>query len=183
MPARRSSSTSNPWLAQHWGILVTAAATLATIPWLLGTTNSPRPGAIGSSAGVGHQSRFASPKSRGGISIAQQQPSGWSAGRALEEQTIVTTPVVKYETNLQLFMCNPTLEQGNDASLVDEDSVAAALSKVSGLLQVRLALPVSAAGVHVHCPREQLNYIAIPDTYIRSYININIRLQNSSVPS
>lgn len=164
MPAPRASSTSNPWLAQNWGVLVMAAATVATVPCLLGTTDSPRPGAMTSSTGVGHQSLFATPKSRGGISIAQQRSSGWSAGRALQEQTTVTTPVVQYGTNLQLFMCNPSPEEGNDASLVDEDSLAAALSKVSGLQQVSLngtaVQSISAAGVYVHGTREQ--YTANP---------------------
>lgn len=144
--APRASSTSNRWLAQNWGLLVTAAATLSTIPCFMGTTNYPRSGAMSSPASVGHQSLFASPKSRGGISIAQQQPSGWSTGRALQEEETVATPIVEYDTKLQLFMCNPTMvEDGGDAYLVDEDRLAAALSKVSGLLQVSHSTSVSAA--------------------------------------
>lgn len=123
------------------------AATLATIPCFLGTNNTPRSGAMSSPVSVGHQSLFSSPKSRGGISIAQQQSFGWSASRALQEGTVIV-PIVEYATNLQLFMCNPSLiEEGNDAYLVDEDSLAAALSKVGGLLQVSLDISVSAEDV------------------------------------
>lgn len=84
---------------------------------------------------MGYQSLFASPKNRGGISIIQR-----STGRVLQEDTPgITTPIVQYETRLQLFMCNPSLvEVGNDAHLVDETRVASALSKIDGLRQVRV---------------------------------------------
>eukprot|EP00903_Cladosiphon_okamuranus_P018775 g17272.t1 len=84
-----------------------------------------------SAAHAGHQSLFASPKSRGGISIVQRK------GRVLQEdEAVVTTPSVQYETKLQLYMCNPSLvEVGNDAHLVDETRLASALSKIDGLQQ------------------------------------------------
>lgn len=88
-----------------------------------------------SAAHVGHQSLFASPRSRGGISIVHR-----SKARVLQEDPdVVTTPIVQYETKLQLFMCNPSLDEvGNDAHLVDETRLASALSKIDGLRQVRV---------------------------------------------
>lgn len=88
-----------------------------------------------SAAGVGHQSLYASPKNRGGISIVEQP-----RGRVLQEDTaVVTAPIVQYETKLQLYICNPSLvEAGNDAYLVDETTLASALSKIDGLRQVKV---------------------------------------------
>lgn len=133
LPAAAVSSTS-PWFAQNWGLVVTAAATLVTVALSLGVSNSSKATFIGNSAAHGgHQSLFASPKSRGGISVVQRK------GRVLQEdEAVVTTPIVQYETKLQLYTCNPSLvEVGNDAHLVDETRLASALSKVDGLRQVR----------------------------------------------
>lgn len=109
-----------------------------TLAFSLGASNSSKPALMGNSAAnAGHQSLFASPKSRGGISIVQQSRS---RGRVLQQDTaVVTTPIVQYETKLQLYMCNPSLvEEGNDAHLVDETRLASALSRVDGLRQVRV---------------------------------------------
>eukprot|EP00752_Nemacystus_decipiens_P002102 g2010.t1 len=117
------------------GLVVTAAATLATLAISVGSPNTSEPVSmvINSAVHVGHQSLFASPKSRGGISIVQP-----SKTRVLQEDSddVVTTPIVQYETKLQLFMCNPSLvEEGNDPYLVDETRLASALSKIDGLRQ------------------------------------------------
>ncbi len=129
----RASSPSNSSLAEGWGLVVTAAATLATLALSLG--GNSRHGVISSSDHMGNPSLFASPQQRGGISIVQQ-----SRGRLLQENSgaVTTRTAVQYETKLQLFMCNPSLaEEGNDAYQVDDARLATALSKVSGLRQVR----------------------------------------------
>lgn len=133
LPAAQSSSLHSH---QTWGLVVTAAATFVTLAVSLGASNTSTPDVMGSSAArVGHQSLFASPKNHGGISIVQR-----SRGRALQEDTaVVSTPIVQYGTELQLFMCSPSqIEAGDDAYLVDETRVASALSKVDGLRQVRV---------------------------------------------
>ncbi|CAM9126605.1 unnamed protein product [Ectocarpus sp. 12 AP-2014] len=141
MPAARASSSSlNPWVARNWGLVVAAVATVATVAFSLGTTASTsRSGAMTGSARVGQQSLYASPKSRGGISVAQaRRPSSVRPhGRVLQEETpTVITPIVEYGTKLQIFMCNPSLEvERNDAHLVDQASLAAALSNISGIKQ------------------------------------------------
>lgn len=61
-------------------------------------------------------------------------------GRTLQEadEDAVKKPVVEYETQLELFICNPTLEiEGNDAYLVGTSELTNALSRVQGLKQVR----------------------------------------------
>lgn len=135
LPAATAVSSTNSWFVQNWGLVVTAAATLVTLALSLGAPNTYKPASLGNSAAahVGHQSLFASPKSRGGVSIVQR-----SKARVLQED-VVTTPIVQYETKLQLFMCNPNLaEVGNDAHLVDETRLASALSNIVGLRQVRV---------------------------------------------
>lgn len=128
----RASSSSNSSTSESWGLVVTAAAALATLA--LSLWENSRHGVMSSSGHMRNPSLFASPQQRGGISIVQQ-----SRGRLLQENSgAVTTPTVQYETKLQLFMCNPSLaEEGNDAYQVDDARLAAALSKVSGLRQVR----------------------------------------------
>jgi len=137
----RAPSSSNSSLAEGWGLVITAAVALTTLVLSLG--GDSRRGAMSSSDRTGNPSLFASPQQRGGISIVQQ-----SRGRSLQENSgAVATPTVQYETKLQLFMCNPSLEEeGNDAYQVDDVRLASALSKISGLQQVRESVRLSAPG-------------------------------------
>lgn len=136
--AAASSSTSwNNRLSDNLGLIIMAAVTVATVVFSAGTST---PGTNKTSTRGNHQSLFASPTSHGGISIAragQQSSSPWPRRRALQEENDVGSPIVEYETLLQLFMCIPDLvEEEGGAYLVDESSLAAALSKVTGLRQV-----------------------------------------------
>lgn len=88
-----------------------------------------------SSPAVGHRSLFAPPGGSGGVSIEQS----WSRGgrRLQNDEGVVVKPVVEYATQLELFMCNPSLVvEGNDAYLVDGTRVAVALGRIDGLGQV-----------------------------------------------
>lgn len=124
--------------AEHFGLAAMAVAALVTVTFSVGTI-SPGSNNIKSTPSVGYQSFFASPGSKGGISIKKQSwPSQEPAGRVLqEEDDVVDTTVVEYTTQLQLYMCNPSLDlEGSDAYEVDETRLAAALGKISGLGQV-----------------------------------------------
>lgn len=177
--ASSTSSWNNPWLVENWGLIIMAAMTVATVAFSTGTST---PGTMSTSTRGGHQSLFASPTSRGGISIARagQQPSSpWRRGRALQEGNAddVGSPIVEYETKLQLFMCNPDLaEEGSGGYLVDETSLAAALSRVTGLRQVKF---VSRSGPQQTCffrypqtPLKPLDSQTLP-----GFTDLSIRVQ------
>ncbi|CAM9292282.1 unnamed protein product [Discosporangium mesarthrocarpum] len=56
-----------------------------------------------------------------------------SARRRLEGETIAPTKV-SYETQLEVYLCNPTLDRnGNDAYRVDEEHLVNALSRIEGI--------------------------------------------------
>lgn len=107
-----------------------AAAAVFTIAMSLGKTT---PGSrVRPSFTAGHQSLYASPGKRSGVSVAKK-----GAGRLLQVEA-VGKPLVEYETQLQLFMCNPSaVVEGNDAFRVDEESLVSALALVNGLGQVQ----------------------------------------------
>lgn len=80
---------------------------------------------------VEFQSLYTSPVERDDISIVKD-------GRVLQEEGYVSEPRINYETQLQLFICNPSLvEDGNDAYLVDTARFTLALSRILGLGQVK----------------------------------------------
>lgn len=120
---RETSTKSSP--AQHWGLLVMTAVAVVT----MGFSIIPTSRRVASPSPVGHQTIFGK-SGRGGISI-EGQPR--KRGRVLEEE-VVSKPLVDYETQLELFIC---AVEGNDAYVVGEEQMAAALTRVSGLGQVR----------------------------------------------
>lgn len=93
----------------------------------------PTSRSVASPSHIGHQTLFGKSE-RGAISI-EGQPG--RARRVLQED-VVSQPLVDYETQLELFMCNPSLTaEGNNAYIVGEEEMAAALARVIGLGQVR----------------------------------------------
>ena len=149
MPERGpSGSTTRAWLAQNLRLAIVAAAAIAAVALSLGastqlgsrtttTTTLSRP--------VGHQSLFASSSyNSGGISISHR-PSRrrTTSGRVLadeeEEGEAVSKPLVAYETQLELYLCNPSLVvDGNDVYTVDKARLATALGRIAGLGEVRI---------------------------------------------
>ena len=124
----QSFTTSTKSLLGRCGVLVTTAATFV-ITVVLSTGNMTPAVSTTTLFPVGGQSLYASRGRRHDISIV-------GAGRALQEEE--DTAVI-YETELQLFLCNPSLvEEENDAYLVDNESVAMALSRILVLGQVKL---------------------------------------------
>lgn len=117
-----------------------AAAAIAAVALSMGT--STKLGARTTlSRPVGHQSLLTSSYNSGGISISRRRTS--STGRVLaqegEEGEIVSNPLVAYETQLELYLCNPSLVvDGNDAYTVDEARLAAALVRIGGLGEVKM---------------------------------------------
>lgn len=144
MPERGpSGSTTRAWLAQNLRLAIIAAAAIAAVALSLGTSTRLGP-RTKLSRPAGHQSLFASSYNSGGISISHRpsrRRTSSTAGRALadEEGELVTKPLVAYETQLELYLCNPSLVvDGNDVYTVDEARLAAALGRIGGLGEVRI---------------------------------------------
>lgn len=143
MPERGpSGSTTRAWLAQNLRLAIMAAAAIAAVALSLGTSTRLGP-RTKLSRPAGHQSLFASSYNSGGISISHRlsRRTSSTAGRALadEEGELVTKPLVAYETQLELYLCNPSLVvDGNDVYTVDEARLTAALARISGLGEVRI---------------------------------------------
>lgn len=151
-PEPHDQQRGNPWLSQNWGLLVMAGAAVGTIIVSAGTQveSSARPNHF---PPVAHQTLFSV---NSGVSAVAMPPSAASyrnqgrsrvaaalgalgRHRTLQENgEVLDKPVVEYETQLELFMCNPTLvTEGNDAYIVGTAELANALSRVHGLKQVR----------------------------------------------
>lgn len=124
----RGAST-NSSRAQNWGLLAVTAMAMVTMIFSM----FPASRSVASPPHVGHQTLFGKSE-RGAISI-EGQPG--SARRVLQDD-VVNKPLVDYETQLELFMCNPSLTvEGNNVYIVGEEEMAAALARVNGLGQVR----------------------------------------------
>lgn len=146
MPERIGSSgstTTKAWLAQNLRFAIMAAAAITTIALSLRTSTTLGSRTTIRLGSVGHQSLFASSSyNSGGISISHRlsRRTRRGAGRVLEaegEEDVVSKPLVAYETQLELYLCNPTLEvEGNDAYIVDETRLAEALARIAGLGEV-----------------------------------------------
>lgn len=147
-------SRDNPWLAQNWGLLAVATIAVVTMTRSAGTTAWSSREMSGDFTSVARQTLFLSTAGSGGMAHASVHPPSPSQrrrrasaaladfrGRLLQaesgEEDVMGTPIVKYETQLELFMCNPTvISEGNDAYLVGAPQLTNALSRVQGLNQV-----------------------------------------------
>lgn len=146
MPERGpSGSTTRAWLAQNLRLAIMAAAAIAAVALSLGTSTQLGPRTTLLSRPVGHQSLFASSSYNGGGISISHRPSRrrTTSVRVLadeeEEGEVVSKPLVAYETQLELYLCNPSLVvDGNDAYTVDEARLAAALGRIAGLGEVRI---------------------------------------------
>lgn len=151
MPLRGSSSGSamtRAWLAQNLRLAIMAAAAIAAVALSLSASTKLGPRTAATlSRPVGHQSLFASSSyNGGGISISHRlsrRRTRAGTGRVLageegeEGEEYLTKPLVAYETQLELYLCNPSLVvDGNDAYTVDEAGLAAALARIGGLGEV-----------------------------------------------
>lgn len=158
MSTRRQNEKDNLWLSQNWGLVALAAIAVATMTVSAGTQTEPSKKAIREFPSVPHQTLFASVGSgitvMGGLSPPaavqrqqrqQEQHPRIPGSMALRDlswsrrvlQDTVEQPVVEYEAQLELFICDPALEtERNDSYLVGTDELVNALTKVEGLNQV-----------------------------------------------